>query len=362
MRVHAAERRVASGGRYFERVEHARLGRHVEIRHVGVPDRFAVAEAADRLAVHLDVGDDVDLRQALDEAAAGLLDRRPVEIAEAAAEGDQLLVAQRLAADQHHRMLVPGVHQASERRVVEVPEIDAPHLRAERCTRRDHVERARGATACGSRLCAQSHRFLLRSALASSFRSIALRQSPETAPYAPGALTDRRHCALMLDARITLAHFANSSFGVLDEFLRRARDRLEAEHRQALPDVRQRHDPDDLAMEESDDRFRRSGRNDDALPVVAHDVRIAGLRRRGQVRQRLRARLARHREAAQLALDHLLGGRRRRGEADRRMAPDRRADRQARAVERAHARGRGRATRRNVSPTRCPGVPVPGDA
>ena len=95
MRVHAAERRIAAAGRHFERVEHARLGRHVEIGHVGVPHRFAVAEAADRLAVHLDVGDDVDLRQPLDEAAAGLLDRRPVEIAEAAAERDQVLVAER---------------------------------------------------------------------------------------------------------------------------------------------------------------------------------------------------------------------------------------------------------------------------
>ena len=41
------------------------------------------------LAVHLDVGDDVDFRQAFDEAATVLLDRRPVEIAEAAAERDQ---------------------------------------------------------------------------------------------------------------------------------------------------------------------------------------------------------------------------------------------------------------------------------
>ncbi len=91
--VHGAERGIAAGGRHFERIEHARLRRHVEIRHVGVPHRFAVAQAADRLAVHLDVGDDVDLRQAFDETAAVLLDRRPVEIAEAAAERDQILVA-----------------------------------------------------------------------------------------------------------------------------------------------------------------------------------------------------------------------------------------------------------------------------
>ena len=106
--VHAAERGVAAGGRHLKRIEHARLGRHIEIGHVGVPHRFAVAEAADRRAVHLDIGDDVDLRQALDETAAGLLDRGPVEIAKAAAEGDQLLVVERLPAEQQHRMGVPG--------------------------------------------------------------------------------------------------------------------------------------------------------------------------------------------------------------------------------------------------------------
>ena len=42
----------------------------------------------------------------------------------------------------------------------------------------------------------------------------------------------------MLDARITLAHFVEFDLGVLGEFLRRARDRLEAEHRQMLPDLR----------------------------------------------------------------------------------------------------------------------------
>ena len=60
---------------------------------------------------------------------------------------------------------------------------------------------------------------------------------------------------------------------------------------------------------------------------------VAGFRRRRHVRQRLRARLAGHRQPAQPALDDLLRGRRRRGEADRRMARDRCAHRQARAVE-----------------------------
>ena len=78
--IHRAERGVAAGRGHFERIEHARLGRHVEIRHVCVPHRFAVAQAADWLAVHFDVGDDVDFWQPLNETATGLLNRRPVEV------------------------------------------------------------------------------------------------------------------------------------------------------------------------------------------------------------------------------------------------------------------------------------------
>jgi hypothetical protein len=112
-------------------------------------------------------------------------------------------------------------------------------------------------------------------------------------------------------------------FDVLGEFFRGACDRLEAKHSKPLPDVGQRHDLDDLAMKESYDLFWRPGRYDETLPVVARDIRIAELRRGRQIRQRLRARLARHREAAQSALYHLLCSRRRRGEAYLRMSPDR---------------------------------------
>src|SRR6516225_3170954 len=83
-----------------------------------------------------------DFRQTLDEPAAIFLDRRPVKIAEAAAECDQVLIAQRLPANQQDRMLVPGVHQASEHPVVEVSQINASHLGSERRASRNHVERA----------------------------------------------------------------------------------------------------------------------------------------------------------------------------------------------------------------------------
>src|SRR5262245_16113042 len=120
-----------------------------------------------------------------------------------------------------------------------------------------------------------------------------------------------------------LGPFHEFDLDVLGEFFRGARDRFEAKHSKPLSDVGQRHDLDDLAVKESDDLFWRSSRYDETLPVVARDIRIAELRRGGQSRQGLRARLARHREAAQSALYHLLGSRRRRGEAYLRMSPDR---------------------------------------
>ena len=92
------------------------LGGFVQIRHVGVPHRLAVAEAADRLAVHLDVGDDVDLRHALDEAAAVLLDRRPVEVAEPPAERDEVGIVERLAAKQQRGVAIPGLENLPEMR------------------------------------------------------------------------------------------------------------------------------------------------------------------------------------------------------------------------------------------------------
>ena len=115
-----------------------------------MPDRFAVAEATDGLAVHLDVGDDVNLRQALDEPAPGLLDGRPVEIAQAVAERDQFMVGEPLIAHQHHGVIVPGLHDARERRFVKTPEVDAPDFGAERGAGWDHLDRTGGTTfGCG---------------------------------------------------------------------------------------------------------------------------------------------------------------------------------------------------------------------
>src|SRR5580704_15751006 len=80
--VHAAKAGIAARRRDLDGVEHARHRRILEIGHVGVPRRLAGAQTADGDAVLDDVGDHVYLGLAVDETAAVLLHRRPVERAE----------------------------------------------------------------------------------------------------------------------------------------------------------------------------------------------------------------------------------------------------------------------------------------
>ena len=103
-----------------------------------MPHRFAVAQAADWLAVHLDVGDDVDFWQPLNETAAGFLNRRPVEITQPATKCYQLMVAQRLVAEKQHQMVAPGLHDARERDVFQVLKIDVFHRSAQRRAGRNY--------------------------------------------------------------------------------------------------------------------------------------------------------------------------------------------------------------------------------
>ena len=75
-------------------IEHRGVGRRVEIAHVGVPDRLAGAERADRIAFLVEhVGHDIDVGIARRADAAALLVGRRIELAEAAAEGQQVVVA-----------------------------------------------------------------------------------------------------------------------------------------------------------------------------------------------------------------------------------------------------------------------------
>jgi sodium-dependent dicarboxylate transporter 2/3/5 len=138
--VHRAEARVASAWRHLERVEGARLRRVGQIGHVGMPDGFAGAETADGHAVLDHVRHDIDLRAAIDEAAAVLLDRRLIERAEAAAERDQIAVGKLLIAEEHDRVIEPRLVNRRECLVVDRAQINAADLGAERGTRWNHID------------------------------------------------------------------------------------------------------------------------------------------------------------------------------------------------------------------------------
>ncbi len=79
-------------------------------------------------AVLNDVRDDVNFRMAFDEAAAGFLDRRPIEIAEPAAERDQIVVGQFLAAEQDHQMIEPSLVDRGKFRIGDPAKINASNL------------------------------------------------------------------------------------------------------------------------------------------------------------------------------------------------------------------------------------------
>src|SRR5437763_6890980 len=59
------------------------------------------------------------------------------------------------------------------------------------------------------------------------------------------------------------------------EFFGRARDRVEAQYREALADLGQADYPSRLAINEADEGLRGPGWGHDALPVVAGNPRVA---------------------------------------------------------------------------------------
>ena len=102
-----------------------------------MPNRLAVPEAADRLAVFQNVGDDVKFGHALDETAPGLLDGSKVEFAESAAEGDQLGIGQLLAAKQQDQVIQPGAADRGECRLAQLPQIYPANFSSESAARRN---------------------------------------------------------------------------------------------------------------------------------------------------------------------------------------------------------------------------------
>jgi sodium-dependent dicarboxylate transporter 2/3/5 len=144
--VHRAEAGIAAARWDLERVERTRLRRVWQVRHVSVPDGFARAEAADGDAVFDDVRDDVDFRIALDETPAVLLDGRLVQRAEAAAEGNQIGVAELLIAEQDDSVIEPRLVDCREGGLVYRPQVDTADFGAKRCAGRGNpygVPRAR---------------------------------------------------------------------------------------------------------------------------------------------------------------------------------------------------------------------------
>src|SRR5215831_5561968 len=105
-------------GRNFDRTQQARRRRHFDKRAVGVPERFAITEPADRLSIFDDVRDDRYFRRYLATTAfifgldaILLFDQcrgREFELPELASEGEMLFVGHRLPAKPQHEMIEPG--------------------------------------------------------------------------------------------------------------------------------------------------------------------------------------------------------------------------------------------------------------
>jgi solute carrier family 13 (sodium-dependent dicarboxylate transporter), member 2/3/5 len=138
--VHRAEAGVSACRWDFERIQRAGLRRIGQVRHVGVPHGFTRTEAAYSDAVLDDVRHDVDLGMPVDKASSIFLNRSLIERAEAAAEGDQLVVGQLLVAEQQHGVVEPRPVDVPETRVVYRTKIDIADFRAKRCASWHDVE------------------------------------------------------------------------------------------------------------------------------------------------------------------------------------------------------------------------------
>lgn len=97
-----------------------------------MPDGLASAQAADRRTISAkQVGDHVDLRMPLDGGAAVLLHRREVQVAKPAAKAGQLVIRERLPAEQQHGMIEPGPMDGPEQRVIDPAQVGTADLGAE---------------------------------------------------------------------------------------------------------------------------------------------------------------------------------------------------------------------------------------
>src|SRR5262249_39297849 len=89
-------------------MQHRRLGRQVDVSHVSMPDRLAITQISDWLAVLDHVGDDVEFRMRLVEwFAVGVWSGR-IELSEVLAEGDELRIRETLPVKDDDKPLLPG--------------------------------------------------------------------------------------------------------------------------------------------------------------------------------------------------------------------------------------------------------------
>src|SRR5277367_5114850 len=103
-----------------------------------MPGRLARTQATDRSAIFDDVRDYIDFRIAFNETASGFLDRCPIQIAEAAAEGNEIVMSEPLVPESDHQVFQPDAMNLAERRVIQVFQFDVLDLRAEGCPARYH--------------------------------------------------------------------------------------------------------------------------------------------------------------------------------------------------------------------------------
>jgi len=96
-----------------------------------MPHCLARAETADGHAVFNYVGNHIDFRISIHEATAALLDRSPVEIAEAPAECDEILVGELLSAKQQDQAIEPCRVDGAKIRSVDALQVHAPDFRSQ---------------------------------------------------------------------------------------------------------------------------------------------------------------------------------------------------------------------------------------
>src|SRR5438477_6761407 len=90
-------------------MQHGGLRRQVDVGHVSVPDRFAVAEIADRFVVVDHVRNHVEFGVLLEKRLAVWIWSGRIEFSKVLAERDELRVGKLLVMEDHNKSLAPGV-------------------------------------------------------------------------------------------------------------------------------------------------------------------------------------------------------------------------------------------------------------